>query len=173
MGVGPSAPTIGTAVIVQNVDRAIDVPYTAGATGTNPTVTYTATSSPGSLTATGASPIRITGLTAGTAYTFTVSASTEFGTATSAASNSVTAGNRPGAPTIGTATGGNAQATVTYTAGAAGTGSTTFTAISSPGNVQASGASPITVTGLTNGQAYTFTVRATNSYGFQTSGSSN
>ena len=74
----------------------------------------------------------------------------------------------PGAPTIGTATGGNAQASVTFTAPANPGYPTTLTyeVTSSPGSITASGsASPITVTGLTNGTEYTFTVTATNDTG--------
>jgi hypothetical protein len=80
----------------------------------------------------------------------------------------------PGAPTGATATAGNAQATVSFTApahagGIAHTGTvaiTGYTVTSSPGGVTATGsASPVTVTGLTNGTSYTFTVTATNSVG--------
>lgn len=70
----------------------------------------------------------------------------------------------PGAPTIGTATGGNAQASVTFTAPAAtgGASITGYIVTSSPGGLTGTGASsPITVTGLTNGTAYTFSVQAT------------
>jgi hypothetical protein len=74
----------------------------------------------------------------------------------------------PGAPTIGTASAGDTTATVAFTAPASNGGSaiTSYTAKSSPGGITASGASsPITVTGLTNGTAYTFTVTATNAAG--------
>jgi trimeric autotransporter adhesin len=74
----------------------------------------------------------------------------------------------PGAPTAVSATAGDAQATITFTpptsnGGAAITG---YTVTSSPDGITATGpASPITVTGLTNGTPYTFTVVATNSAG--------
>ncbi|WP_137152055.1 putative Ig domain-containing protein [Devosia sp. FKR38] len=74
----------------------------------------------------------------------------------------------PGAPVIGTATAGDAEATVTFTAPASNGGAaiTSYTVTASPGGATKSGsASPITVTGLTNGTAYTFTVTATNSVG--------
>lgn len=74
----------------------------------------------------------------------------------------------PGAPTIGTATAGNAQATVTFTAPASSGGATIsgYTVTANPGGATGSGsASPITVAGLTNGVTYTFTVTATNSAG--------
>jgi uncharacterized protein YhjY with autotransporter beta-barrel domain len=214
---------------------------------------YTVTSSPGGLTGTGAaSPITVTGLTNGTAYTFTVTATNTAGTGpASTASNAVTpkgaqsitfnspgtqnfgtsptltatasssltptfssqttgvctitsggaltflsagtctiaadqAGDGtylaaptvtqsfsvaavvPGAPTIGVATAGNTQATVSFTAPASNGGSavTGYTVTSNPGGITGTGAaSPITVTGLTNGTAYTFTVTATNGAG--------
>lgn len=74
----------------------------------------------------------------------------------------------PGAPTIGTATAGNGQAVVTFAAPVNnGGGSITgYTVTSNPAGLTGSGSSsPITVTGLTNGIAYTFSVTATNSAG--------
>ena len=167
----PGAPTIGTAT-AGNAQATVS--FTAPASNGGSVITsYTVTSSPGGLTASGAaSPLTVTGLTNGTAYTFTVKATNAVGTgAASAASNAVTPAAPivvPGAPTIGTATAGNAQATVSFTAPASNGGSviTSYTVTSSPGGFTTSGAaSPLTVTGLTNGTAYTFTVKATNAVG--------
>ncbi|MEY2425920.1 MAG: hypothetical protein QOI61_1492 [Actinomycetota bacterium] len=74
----------------------------------------------------------------------------------------------PGAPTIGTATAGNTQATVSFTPPASTGGSpiTSYTVTSTPGGITKTGAgSPITVTGLTNGVSYRFSVHATNANG--------
>jgi len=84
----PAAPTIGTATAGS---QAADVAFTPAGSGA-PASSYVVTSSPGGLTATGASsPIQINGLTSGTAYTFTVRGQNPGGLgAASAASNSVT-----------------------------------------------------------------------------------
>lgn len=80
-------------------------------------------------------------------------------------------GLAPGAPTIGTATDGGTgtSASVAFTAPTwpgKGSGTVTYTATSSPGGFTGtSTSSPTTVSGLTTGTAYTFTVKATTSYG--------
>ena len=252
----PGAPTIGTATAG---DAQVSVTFTApGSNGGSAITTYTATASPGGAFGSCAGPAActatVTGLTNGTTYTFTVTATNGVGTSTaSGASNSATpkgnqtitfgnpgaqnfgtsptltatasssltptfsssttgvctitsggtltfatagsctidadqAGNTtwnaattvtrtftvnaivPGAPTIGTATAGNTQATVTFTAPASTGGAAIiasgYTVTANPGGATATGSSsPITVTGLTNGVAYTFTVTATNSAG--------
>jgi hypothetical protein len=84
----PNAPTIGAATATSDV--AATVAYTAAVLGANG-VTFTATSNPSSITGTGSSPITVTGLTASTSYTFTVTAGNANGTsAASSASNSIT-----------------------------------------------------------------------------------
>ena len=75
-----------------------------------------------------------------------------------------------GAPTIGTATAGNASASIAFTAPTSNGGAaiTAYTATCVAGSSSITGsntASPISVTGLTNGTTYSCTVTATNSVG--------
>ncbi len=89
----------------------------------------------------------------------------------SGAAHTVAIPTAPGAPTINTATPGNGQVSVAFTAPASDGGSaiTGYTVTASPGGFTASGAaSPLVVTGLANGTAYTFTVTATNATGTST-----
>lgn len=134
-------------------------PYIAGVAQTPQVFTDTATTQ------------TVTGLTNETAYAFVVEDLNDIGYSDpSTASNSVTpsALTVPGAPTSVVATHGNAQASVAFTPPASDGGSaiTSYTVTVSPGSHTASGASsPIVVTGLTNGTAYTATVHATNDQG--------
>ena len=167
----PGAPT---AVVATAGNASASVVFVAPTSNGGSAITsYTVRSNPGNITATGAtSPINVTGLTNGTAYTFTVVATNAVGNSVaSAASTAVTpvAPNTvPGAPTAVVATAGNASASVAFVAPTNNGGSaiTSYTVRSNPGNITATGAtSPINVTGLTNGTAYTFTVVATNAVG--------
>ena len=175
--VTPGAPTGVTAVAGAG---AASVTWVApSSTGGSAITAYTVTSSPGArtCTTTGALTCSVTGLTGGTSYTFTVTATNSSGTGpASAASNAVTpTGNLvPGAPTGVTATAGNASAVVSWTAPAvvgssAITGYTVTSASTLLGTpvrtCTTSGATSCTVSNLTNGIAYTFTVTATNAAG--------
>ncbi len=117
----------------------------------------------------------ITGLNNGTPYTFTVVATNSVGSsAPSPASDPVTpaAPTVPGAPVIGIAVAGNAQATVNFSAPANNGGSSIsgYVVTSSPaGGVQTQGGTSSlshVVTGLANGTSYTFDmVKASNAIG--------
>ena len=149
--------------------------------GTTPTLTATADSATGTdnLTVTfSSSTTGVCTITSGGALTFVTAGSCTIDAdqAGDSATNAATTVSRtftvnaivPGAPTIGTATAGDTQADVTFTApvntgGAAITG---YTVTSNPGGFTGTGAgSPITVSSLTNGVSYTFSVTATNSAG--------
>nr|WP_306566824.1 fibronectin type III domain-containing protein [Paenibacillus elgii] len=170
----PDAPTNVTAEVANGESQAT-IKFTAPVSDGGSAITgYTVTSNPGGLTASGTgSPITVTSLTYGTAYTFTVVATNDLGNSTaSLPSSSVTptASTVPGAPTNITAevANGESQANVRFAAPVSNGGSaiTGYTVTSIPGGLTASGTgSPITVTGLTYGTAYTFTVVATNGVG--------
>ena len=160
-------PSINTATVVSTTSTSVSfaTPCTPGHPRPS---SYTVTSHPGCITATGpTSPIVVSGLTSGQSYTFSVSSSHLFDTSNaSIASPSVTQISVPGAPTIGTvSTASGTSVNVAFTAPANNGGATitSYRATSSPGGFSNTGTtSPILVTGLTAGTAYTFTVLATN-----------
>lgn len=87
----PDAPTIGIGTVVDS--QTVTVSFSAPANNRGAAITnYTATSSPGGITASSAnSPITVTGLTVNTAYTFTVTATNSAGTSdSSTATSSIT-----------------------------------------------------------------------------------
>ena len=91
-GKQPTTPTIGTATD-DGTGTGVSVAFTPSTYIGKGTITYTATSSPGSLTGTGSgSPITVSGLTTGTTYSFTVAGTTNYGVSSlsSAQSNFVT-----------------------------------------------------------------------------------
>lgn len=174
----PGTPTIGTPTRVSGSGTAIDVPFSAPASNGGSAITsYTAVSSPSGITGTlsqaGSGTIRVSGLTAGTSYTFTVYATNAVGNSpSSAASAAIIPATVPGTPTIGTATAtSGSTATVAYTAPVSngGLAITSYTAVSSPGGITGTLSQPdsgtITVSGLSFTTTYTFQVYATNAVG--------
>ena len=138
---------------------------------------YQVVSTPGGFTCSSATagPCLVSGLTNGTSYTFTVSATNAVGTgAVSSSSKAVVPGLVPNAPTAVTALAADGQATVSFTAPTnPGTSAITgYTVTSSPGvhtcTTPDVSTTTCAVTGLTNGTGYTFTVRAMNAIGSST-----
>ncbi len=169
----PGSPTSVSAAT--STPNQATVTYSAPAfNGGSSILYYLASSTPGNFTGISntADPITVTGLTNGTSYTFVVYAVNATGTSTpSSASSAVIPIGVPGAPTSVTATAGNTQAAINFSAPASTGGSpiTGYTVTSSPsgGTDTNAGSTALThtVTGLTNGTAYTFTVTATNIVG--------
>jgi hypothetical protein len=110
----------------------------------------------------------VTGLTNGTSYVFKVTAINTGGVGVPSAPTSVTPKRVPDAPTGIAATYGPASAAVTWLAPVNNGGATisSYKAVASPGGQFCTTSTrACTVTGLTNGSSYTFTVTATNVVG--------
>ncbi|WP_342117166.1 YHYH protein [Pseudoduganella sp. OTU4001] len=174
----PGAPTAATATAGNG---AATIAFTAPASNGGKAITaYTATCSGNgaSKSATGAdSPLLVSGLTNNVLYTCSVSATNALGRGAASASVTVTPvepnlppATVPGAPTIGAATAGNGSASIAFTAPASNGGAaiTGYTASCTGGGGTRTGsgaASPISVTGLSNGTAYSCSVTAANAAG--------
>jgi C-terminal processing protease CtpA/Prc len=173
-----SAPGAPTGVTVAAGNATLTVSFTAPASsGSAAIIDYTASCTGGGATrsVTGtASPIAVTGLTNGTSYSCSVTARSSVGSSpTSTAATGTPAApvsSAPGAPTGVAVAVGNATLTVSFTAPAS-SGSAAiidYTASCTGGGATRSvtgTASPIAVTGLTNGTSYSCSVTARNSVG--------
>ena len=167
----PGAPTIGAATAGNaSASIAFAVPNSNGGS----TITgYKALCVTGSTTKTGTgtdSPIKVSGLTNGSAYNCSVKASNRAGSSAASNAVSVTPLTVPGAPTIGAATAGNGSASIAFAAPKSNGGSTItgYEALCVTGSTTITGTgtgSPIKVSGLTNGSAHSCKVKASNSAG--------
>jgi uncharacterized repeat protein (TIGR02543 family) len=171
-------PSIVTGVSATASNASATVRFTAPATtGGAPIASYTVTASTGQtcvITPEFPNPLgcTVSGLTNGTAVTFTVQASNGAYTSdSSTATIAITPATVPGAPTGLAATSSAAgKATITFTAPTDNGGSaiTEYVVTSSPGGLTCTTTDPSAgceITGLTNGTAYTFTAVAKNSVG--------
>jgi hypothetical protein len=167
----PNPPTNVTAI---SGNAQATVSFTAPVNNGGSAITrYTITSIPDGKTATTTTTSGIvTGLTNGTSYTFTVIATNARGPSSSSiASSSIIPSTKPGAPTNVVAVSGNGTASVSFKEPASN-GSTitgyTITVITGGTTIKTvptTSTSNNSITGLTNGTSYTFTVTATNVYG--------
>ena len=127
----------------------------------------TASGNGGQTASGGSSPVTVSGLTDGDRYVFTVQAMNARGSGPlSAPSDPVMPELVPGTPTGVTAVAGDGQAVVSFVPPADAGPSTDYLVTASDhtdpsgGGQTATGDSPVTVTGLTDGDTYTFTVTA-------------
>ena len=165
----PSAPSGLVATVVSGTSASVSfaAANNNGSAISGYTLTPSPATSPATFTAT-TSPITVTGLTAGTNYTFSVTATNASGTSPAGTVSYTPQNTVPSPPSGVTAVAGNASASIAFTASSnnGGAAITGYTVTSTPGGITATGTtSPISVTGLTNGTAYTFSVLATNSVG--------
>ena len=166
------APFPPTGVIATPGVSSASVKFTPPAVDNASITSYTVTANPGGLTCVSATslPCTVSGLTNGTAYTFTATATNPYGTSiASTPSAAVTPQPLPGAPTGASAVAGNTTALVSWTAPApTGAPVTGYKATSLPGGKTCTSTAPTTsctVTGLPNGTSFTFTVTAINVIG--------
>ena len=163
----PSAPSVTAG------SGSVDVSWLPPADGGSAITGYTVTSAPDGKTCAAVPPTTnctVTGLTNGTDYTFTVTATNALGTsAPSNTSKAATPGDPPAKPAAPTAVGQNGSATVSWTAPDPGTTAiVSYRVVAAPGGavcVATAPATSCTVNGLTNGTSYTFAVTATNATG--------
>jgi hypothetical protein len=158
----PGAPTIGTATATGTTT--VTISFSAPASDGGSTITkYTATSNPGAITAeisqAGSGTISVTGLSAATSYTFTVTATNSAGTSVaSTASNSVTTFATGIAPLFLSASSYDGRFTVQikdYDE------AFTYTVTASEGTVSVNATGLITVNGLRPDQSVTVNVTTT------------
>ena len=162
-------PGVPGAPVVTPSNGSASIQVVAPTSGGTPT-SYVVTAQPSGLTCTVVSPATscvISPLPNGTQQTFTVTATNSAGSSTASAGTVATPASAPIAPTNVVAVAGNTQATVSFTAPSSGGSPITgyIVTISPTGETRTASSSPVVITGLTNGQGYSFTVTAVNAIG--------
>ncbi|MBU6329729.1 MAG: fibronectin type III domain-containing protein [Acidobacteria bacterium] len=170
-----TAPDAPTSLVATPGDGSVSVAFNAGADGgasiSNYEYQLNGVGSWVALSPTdGTSPVVISGLTNGTAYTVKLRAVNSVGSgAESVASDSFTPSTVPSAPTDLEATPGDGSASISFTAGSDGGGAiTTYQYSLDEGfswNDADGTTSPLTISGLTNYTGYGIKLRAVNSAG--------
>jgi hypothetical protein len=167
----PNPPTNVTATAG---DRQASVSWTASVTSGASVTGYTVTSSPDARTCTGGpapTSCTVPGLRNTVTYAFSVVAHSAAGDSLAGTSNTVTPFTVPEAPSSPGATPGDGSASVSFAAGGTGGSPITNYAYTLDAGVTwtpfspAITASPVTVTGLVNGTAYSILLRAVNAAG--------
>jgi len=175
---GPTIPEPPLTPVAEPGDAAASVAWAAPPSDGGSTIaSYTATATPGGASCTTTSTgCTVSGLANGETYTFRVRATNPQGASDpSSASNAVTpvatpaVPQPPGAPGQVTATAGNTSAVVSWTVPSS-SGSfavSTYQVTSTPGGKSClTSTTSCAITGLTNGTAYTFTVKALSGAGW-------
>ncbi|RKI48210.1 hypothetical protein D7Y27_05355 [Corallococcus sp. AB004] len=172
----PTSPSWGT---YKSGDQQVELNWYAPANGGQPIQGYTVTASPGGQTyVTPGTSFVVTGLTNGQPYTFTVLATNAVGNSQpSGSTGTLRPAALPSAPQNVTATAGIRYATVRWTAPTSNGGGAIsgYVITTQPGGLTqyaSSTATSVTVGGLANGGAYTFSVAAQNSTGTGTAATS-
>jgi hypothetical protein len=170
----PNAPA--SVVASSNGVRQSVVSWSAPASdGGSAIIGYTVTSSNNQTCTTATTSCAVTGLSDATAYTFTVVATNGVGTSVASSSASATTAGVPGAPTSVTASSGaSKQSVIAWAAPTSNGGSsiTAYTATSNTGATCSTSSTTCTITGLSDGTTYTFTVTATNVIGISNASTS-
>lgn len=129
---------------------------------------YTATANGGAFCSTASTSCTVTGLSDATTYTFTVTATNALGTSDASSTATASTAGKPSAPTSITASaGGTRQSLISWAVPSFDGGSpiTGYTASSSGGTSCTTASTNCTITGLSDGTTYTFTVIASNALG--------
>jgi len=154
-------PSVPTDIVVKPGNSSASISFSSSESATS----YRVTSSPGNIIAEGSySPIIVNGLTNGTSYTFTMTASNDKGTsAVSSPTTSVLINPIPVTPTGIVVTSGVNQLSIAFIPS---TFATSYLITTNPGSIQTTGtSSPIIVSGLTNNITYSLSIISVNASG--------